>query len=402
MSEQPYDVVFVGGGLSASLAAYRLRHLRPELEILVLERGQSLGGDHIWSFHRTDLTAAEWHWIAPFIVRTWPAQTVRFPGLNRRLMTPYASITSERLSEIVSETLRGCIRTAAQVTEIAAEHVELAGGERIVARSVIDCRGALRDTALDIGFQKFVGHEIETPKPHGVAEPVIMDATVPQHDGYRFVYLLPFDERRLLIEDTYYSDRGRLDASELDERIAAYRTAHGWDGARELRKERGVLPIALGGDIDKFWRNRRAESACACAGLRAALFHPTTGYTLPDAVALADCLAAHPEFTTASVRQLIEDRSRRLWHRRSYFRAINRLLFLGGEFGERRKIMERFYSLSAGLIERFYSDRLTPLDKARILIGRPPIPITRALQVLPEASLRSWGYPRGQQDDLAS
>ena len=34
-----------------------------------------------------------------------------------------------------------------------------------------------------------------------------MDATVPQDGGYRFVYVLPFADRPLLVEDTHYSDQ---------------------------------------------------------------------------------------------------------------------------------------------------------------------------------------------------
>ena len=35
---------------------------------------------------------------------------------------------------------------------------------------------------------------------------VVMDATVPQEDGFRFVYALPLDPDRVLVEDTYFSD----------------------------------------------------------------------------------------------------------------------------------------------------------------------------------------------------
>lgn len=398
MSEQSYDVIFVGGGLSASLAAYRLRQTRPELKVLILERGQMLGGDHIWSFHETDLTAGQLRWLTPFVVCRWPAQTVRFPGLKRRLSTPYASITSDRLHKVASQALPDCIRTGVEVAEVGTEQVTLTTSEQIAGCCVIDCRGALQDPALDIGYQKFVGHEIETRTPHGVAEPVIMDATVPQHDGYRFIYLLPFDERRLLIEDTYYSDGGELDTSELDQRITVYQKTCGWDGAQVMRKEKGILPIALGGDIDTFWRNRRAESACACAGLRAALFHPTTGYSLPDAVSVADLLARTSELTTVHVRRSIEAKSRELWRERKFFRALNRMLFLGAKPNERWRVLERFYTLPSDLIERFYGDRLTVLDKARILMGRPPIAISRALTSLPEVSLRRRGGARSPNE----
>ena len=105
-----------------------------------------------------------------------------------------------------------------------------------------------------------------------------MDATVPQRDGFRFVYVLPFAPDRLLIEDTYYSDRLELDVAATRELVAPICRPQGWTIAEVLREETGVLPIALGGDIEAFW----AEAAgVPRSGLRAALFHPTTGYSLP-------------------------------------------------------------------------------------------------------------------------
>ena len=40
--------------------------------------------------------------------------------------------------------------------------------------------------------------------------------------------------------------------------------------------------------------------------------------------------------------------------------------------------LARFHRLSAPLIQRFYAGRLTVLDRARILSGRPPVPLLRA------------------------
>jgi lycopene beta-cyclase len=50
--------------------------------------------------------------------------------------------------------------------------------------------------------------------------------------------------------------------------------------------------------------------------------------------------------------------------------------------------MERFYGLPQSLIERFYADRLTGLDRLRILTGKPPVAILRALRCLPESSAK--------------
>ncbi|HEX2677793.1 MAG TPA: lycopene cyclase family protein, partial [Polyangiales bacterium] len=60
-------------------------------------------------------------------------------------------------------------------------------------------------------------------------------------------------------------------------------------------------------------------------------------------------------------------------HRQARFaRQLNRLLFTCFAPRDMRHVFERFYRLPPDLIERFYALRLTPLDRARILLGRPP------------------------------
>ena len=45
---------------------------------------------------------------------------------------------------------------------------------------------------------------------------------------------------------------------------------------------------------------------------------------------------------------------------------------------ERRIVLQRFYHLNDRLIERFYAGENTIADKLRILIGKPPVKISRA------------------------
>jgi lycopene beta-cyclase len=47
-------------------------------------------------------------------------------------------------------------------------------------------------------------------------------------------------------------------------------------------------------------------------------------------------------------------------------------------------VLERFYRLRAPLIGRFYAGESTLSDKLRILSGKPPVPLVRALKVLKE------------------
>jgi lycopene beta-cyclase len=58
------------------------------------------------------------------------------------------------------------------------------------------------------------------------------------------------------------------------------------------------------------------------------------------------------------------------------------LLFGAAAPHERYRVLERFYRLSGPLIARFYAGSSTGLDKLRILSGKPPVPLLRALRVL--------------------
>ncbi len=140
---------------------------------------------------------------------------------------------------------------------------------------MIDARGAGDLSSLSCGWQKFVGQELKLARPHGVERPVVMDATVKQLDGYRFVYTLPFAEDRIFVEDTYYSTSAELNRRAIVQRIERYAEARDWVGAEVVREEAGVLPVAMGGDFDGYWRSGGAKTPKA--GMRAGLFHPTTG-----------------------------------------------------------------------------------------------------------------------------
>ena len=58
------------------------------------------------------------------------------------------------------------------------------------------------------------------------------------------------------------------------------------------------------------------------------------------------------------------------------------MLFGAARPAERWRVFARFYRLDQRLIERFYAGRSTLADRARVLCGRPPVPVTRALAAL--------------------
>lgn len=375
------DIAILGGGLAGGLVALALKRERPDLELVLVEQGRTIGGNHVWSFFGTDVGKAGRELLDGMIVAAWPEYTVHFPRYERRLRTSYYSITSTRFDRIVRERLGdGAILTGVRALACSATNATLSNGTRIEAGAVIDARG-LRDVShLCGGWQKFVGRRFRLSAPHGLDAPVVKDATVEQIDGYRFVYCLPFKADEIFVEDTYYADGPDLDINAIRARIDNYVTARGWQVEEVLDEEHGVLPVVAGGDFGAFWR--ASGGAVARAGVRAGLFQAVTSYSLPDAVKYALALAREKNLGGDALAAFSEHWAREHWQRSAYFRALSALLFAGAEPQDRYRVLERFYSLRHGLIERFYAGRTTVLDKARILAGKPPLPITRALGVL--------------------
>lgn len=382
-----FDIILAGGGLANTLIALALKDRRPELKTLIVEAGDELGGDHTWCFHASDVGPEHTDFLAPLVRQSWSEQSVAFPKIARTLTTGYRAISSQSLRSAALPRLGEHVLTGASVAEVAPDHVTLDGGQRLAARCVIDGRGwrAVPDVAL--AFQKFYGIEVNTLYPHGLRGPVIMDARVAQTDGFRFVYCLPYTPTSLLIEDTYYSDTPTIDREACRRSLEAYALARGWQIAQIDRDESGVLPIVLAGAARAFWPDGATQ---AKSGLRAGLFHPTTGYSLPDAVRLALRIADCGCFDHGTVARQIWSFAQETWSARSFYSLLNRLLFIAASGEQRRDVMQRFYHLPQPLIERFYAGQTTAFDKARILSGRPPVPLLAAISAMPAAAGRDF------------
>ncbi|PKL75566.1 MAG: lycopene cyclase [Candidatus Melainabacteria bacterium HGW-Melainabacteria-1] len=375
------SLLIVGGGLAGGLLAWRLAECFPDLSLQVLEQKPSIGAEHTWCFHQHDLTPESLAWLSPLISASWTSHDVRFPGLNRHLRSAYFAIRSEDFYARLKAKLGQQMQTGVQISSLAADRVVLANGDQL-SGTVLDARGAPALKPGTTGWQKFVGLELETE--HGLRRPVLMDATVPQLDGFRFMYLLPWSPRRLLIEDTRYSDTPELDTDTLEAGILAYAKQHGWHG-KILRREQGCLPLPLQSGF------LNATSDLPALGLRTGMFHYVTGYSLPETLRWINQLVEQAKWHDWQPDALsrMMTRYQSAWQGRQHFLILlNRLLFRAADPEQRWRVLARFYGLPEPLIRRFYAGQLTPLDQFRLLAGRPPVSVFRALTALPQRRLR--------------
>lgn len=379
------EVAIVGGGLAGGLIALALRQRHPDIAVMLIEADASLGGNHRWSWFASDVKGPAAALLEPFRTTTWHGYDVRFPAYRRHLQSTYHSLSSTDFDAALRRELgQDCIHTGQRVAALDSAGVTLENGERISARAVIDCRGAVPSRHLHGGWQVFMGRHLRTAAPHGIGHPTIMDADLDQHGAYRFVYMLPLGASDLFIEDTYYADAPTLDRSALSARIDAYAAAQGLakDGDFTIiGHETGVLPVITGGNFSAYQAQCRIDGV-AMAGGRGGFVHPLTSYTLPFAAETALAIARDAELPGPQLAALVEARARRHWRKTGFYRLLGAMLFGAAVPEERYRIFERFYRLPETLIERFYAAHSTFSDKARVLIGKPPVAVSRAIRAL--------------------
>jgi lycopene beta-cyclase len=369
------DVAIVGGGLSGGILAYRLMQTNPHLALAVFESGPVLGGKHVWSFHGTDVSKEQLEWLWPLISQSWPSHDVAFSNGPRRIGGGYHSIKSPEFHDKISSLLGERLRLNCGSVECDSTSVRLLNGETVEAKCVIDARGLSSvPFGWKVGFQRFLGLHVRLKKPHALEVPLIMDTRVEQLGTFRFVYVLPWSSTHLHIEDTAYADTPEVDAKALRERIEAYAQSHQLEIDEIVDSEMSALPIPLNMPCPTF--------SMPTIGMKAGFFHATTGYSLPQAVEIADFVAARIQLTCHELLVELQEKARTHHGEMGFFRMLNRMLFLGAASADERvKIFEAFYGLNDERIAHFYSGKLTWGDKLDVLNrGRPSVPFFRAMK----------------------
>ena len=360
MSEQS-DWLLIGGGLQNGLILLTLLHDRPGESVTLVERGPCLGGNHTWSLHELDVSATMRERLTPAFCGVWDRHEVRFPDRHRVLPLSYASLTGQGLHGLLTGLNRPNVRllTGVEVTAVTPGSATLADGRVLRGRRVLDARGPRPIVDTRCGYQKFVGLEVELTADWPTPFPTLMDAGVEQLDGYRFVYTLPFTPRRVLVEDTYYSDGPELDVPAVRHRVRDYLREHGHAKCVVVREETGVLPIPW----HRVGEGDRNDDGVQRGGYAGGWFHPATGYSFPAAAALAETLVADGDLAALRRRHRTQTR---------FARLLNWLLFRASPPPRRWEVLSRFYGLPEGLIARFYALDTTRRDRLWTFLGRPP------------------------------
>ena len=383
-----YDFVITGGGLSGLSLAYHLAHSPlGDKSILIVDQSPKSQNDRTWGFWSDRPTPFD-----AIVDRSWSRLRFVSPGLERiadlgayryiviRGLDFYNFVRDDLTARDNITFKRGRVKQIVDGPENARVVVD---DETVSARWVFDSCNGWADVHTDPGRYHhlnlhFAGWEIQTDKPAfdpNVA--TLMDFRVAQEGKTCFFYILPFDERRALVEYTIFSS-SVLGRGQYEEALRSYIEEQlGIEVYEIVRREKGNIPIT----DQPFPRQlgRRVMSV----GAKGGRIKPTTGYAFTriqadSAAIVASLLRNGQPFDVPA------DPYR-------YRLCDSILLEIMEERGKAvRPIFEAMFARnSMARIFRFLDEAAPPWEHLAIIPTLPPLPFLRALlhrRVWPDAS----------------
>lgn len=368
------DVVILGAGCAGLSLASRLAGGRSARRVIALDARTDYTDDRSWCFWRPIH-----HDLSHLVSRSWDAWRFSSPGGPEYThSTPGISYQYVRSIDVYTDALRRIHDSKNVVlrTGVTAQSLEaVSGGVRIgttdgeiVARHVIDTRPRRQQAML---YQCFSGVEICTDEPHGFNPDVVGLMTDMASDaaGLGFVYILPLDDRRALVEWTRFSETP-LSFDEVDAGLRAVLARQGLSGARVVRSERGVLGMGVAPTTEA------PIAGVVVAGNAGGAVRAASGYAFLRIQRWAERCAAALEATGAPVPHPAEP----------FVRGQMDRIFLQAVRAHPERTAEYFVALAAGCpphrLVRFLSDQAQPGDYARLITSLPLMPFLT--QILPE------------------
>lgn len=378
MADRACDLAIIGGGLSGGLIALAARRARPDRRIALIEAAPSLGGNHLWSFIGSDVGAPEKRLLTPLVSYGWREFGVAFPGYRRALAQPLYSIRSDRFDAALRELLPAeAILTGRRAVEIGAETVMLEDGTRIAAQGVVDARGPGDLSLLDLHWRKSVGYEVTVDGRHGVRGATLIDATN-RADGFRYLVMLPIERDRLYVEDARFEAHTSLDMADHASHILSFAARCGWRVRSSAHGVATIVPIARGGDFERYWRS--GGEGVAKVGLRAGLFHPVTGNSLGDAARTALMIAHAPDWSGAALHDMLHAHAAKSWARRDYYRRFAARMIGDAPSPESGRQLKALYAMDPGVIARFHAMTLRFADRMALSLGEGRMPLSAIMR----------------------
>ncbi|PPK84815.1 lycopene beta-cyclase [Neolewinella xylanilytica] len=309
-----YDLAVIGGGLAGLSLLYHL-HRAGKLagqRVLLVDPERKQANDRTWSFWEAGSGPFE-----DIVLQRWKGVTLHNAGANLTCdlgaftyklirSTHFYAKTQEAIADVA-----GLERRYARATDIRTipEGVRFAvDGETVVAKQAfsslphpLDHR-AVKAPYLD---QHFRGWYVETEEDtFDPAVATLMDFRTPQLGQTRFFYVLPFSERRAMVEIAIFSN-DHLETQEYDRLLGEYVAAYWTKGGYRIEHtEAGNIPMTT-------YSFPRREGKLIHIGLGGGDARPSTGYTFYNVqrkmMQIAEAYPRLPDLSPWPERHLLYD-----------------------------------------------------------------------------------------------
>lgn len=364
MTGRKHDIVIAGGGLAGGLIALALRRQRPDLDLLVVEATERLGGRqrHTWIGD-----ADQGMLLDQFRTARWDRADFVFPATARQIALPVRSISSEDFDAGLRRALPSeCLRLRAPIVGLTAGMVTLDRGETITGRTVIDCRGFAASDALDLAWRTSLERSVACAAAHHVVCPMLVDAGGEQGGDFAFAQVLPIGVSELVVSEHRISRRPQIDRRELSSALEATCQRAGWQG--DIKgSEAGVRPLVAGGSLIRHY-NAIATPGVPLAGSRGLFLHPLTGSSVSAALAMAQAIAAEADLPGDQLAAMLANRARAHWQAMKPARGlVARLVAAQWQGAERAARLARLPEETAA---RLLAGSPRLIDRLRLMLAR--------------------------------
>jgi lycopene beta-cyclase len=253
MKQKRYDYIIAGAGCAGlSLAYYLSQSSLKNKSVLLIDKQLKVVNDRTWCFWEKGLNDLE-----TIVCCKWPQ--VYFHGTNFSAalnLAPYQykMIRSIDFYQFVQQAIARqpniefLLGNISQVTSHATgASVEVEGVSYqadYLFNSLYNVEKQDKKPGHHYLLQHFKGWEIETPEPYfDTSIATLMDFRIAQHEHTRFVYVLPLDAHRALVEFTVFSDN-LLSKASYDQELTDYiRNFIKLDTYTIRHQEFGVIPM---------------------------------------------------------------------------------------------------------------------------------------------------------------
>ncbi|MGG7099754.1 lycopene cyclase family protein [Rhodococcus sp. 24CO] len=370
------DVVIVGGGPAGRALATRC--VAHNLSVILVDPHPARAWTATYAAWLDELPT----WLPDAAISSRIARPSAWAQRPVTLDRTYCVLNTSLLQSILSTGSTQFIAT--KVTHLTANSIICSDGTRVSAQVVVDARGTTPTprTAQQTAFGIVLDPAAAEPALDGNAAWFMdwrRDNGTPKSAEPSFLYAVPLDADRTLLEETCLVGRPPLPLAELKRRLHSRLGNRGVTPAEDAPVERVRFavesPPGRRGDPFRF-------------GARGGLMHPGTGYSVATALNEADGVAS------AIARG--DDPQRALWPRSARgvaaLRRVGLSALLTLEPGDVEAFFATFFALPVEQQQAYLSDRRDSAATAKVmtsLFAASPWRVRRTLTVAPLLALRT-------------